>query len=169
MQSTFTRWRSKYILKAISTIICTALVIVGAVLPTSTATATTVLDPIIVFEGRTRQVAVRLVNAHSHVMTYRISIVNLRKQPDGSYIEVEAPDPADRFARDLLEFSPRQTTVAPNQTQTIRLILRKPADLPPGNYRSFLRITELPPANNPAPGMGVVVMLTHQFPITVKN
>jgi P pilus assembly chaperone PapD len=134
-----------------------------------TAHATIVLDPIITFEGRSRQATVRVVNDGAQVMTYRISVVNLRRQPDGSFVEAETTGPDDRFARDFVDFSPRQVTIAPNQTQVIRLLLRKPAQLAPGEYRSYLRIAELPQAETPAAGMQVNMTINHQFPIIVRQ
>ncbi|HYH41224.1 MAG TPA: molecular chaperone, partial [Burkholderiales bacterium] len=38
----------------------------------------------------------------------------------------------------LLRFSPRQVTLSPGVAQTVRVLLRKPENLPPGEYRSHL-------------------------------
>jgi hypothetical protein len=42
------------------------------------------------------------------------------------------------FAESMIRYSPRQVTLAPGAAQTIRILLRKPAELAPGEYRSHL-------------------------------
>lgn len=134
------------------------------------ASATYIMDPIVTFEGRSRDAAVRISNTRPREMTYRIEVVNLRRTPDGKMVEATDVRPGELFARDFIRFSPRQVTIPPGQMQSIRLSLRKPADLPPGEYRAYLRVTELPPDEpGRAGGMQVDILMSHQLPIIVKN
>jgi hypothetical protein len=50
----------------------------------------------------------------------------------------------------MVVFSPRQVTIEPHGHQLIRLSLRRPADLPPGEYRSHLSMTRIANALRPA-------------------
>lgn len=59
---------------------------------------------------------------------------------------VDQPLPGENFANDLVRFSPRQVTLPPGGAQIVRLQLRKPADLAPGEYRSHLVFQALPRA-----------------------
>jgi len=98
----------------------------------------------VVLEGRQRTAEVTLVNTGSTPATYRIGFVQIRMNEDGSTTEIETPGPGERFSDGLIRFSPRQVTLEPNVAQTVRIQLRKPADLPAGEYRSHLRFRGVP-------------------------
>ncbi len=99
----------------------------------------------IVFEGRQRSAEVNLVNTASIPATYRISFKNMRMLEDGSYEDIEAPETGELFADEMIRYAPRQIALEPGVAQTIRLLLRKPGDLSPGEYRSHLMFKALPP------------------------
>ncbi len=99
----------------------------------------------IVFEGRQRTAEVNLVNTSSITATYRISFKNMRMLEDGSYEDIEAPEAGELFADQMIRYAPRQVTLEPGVAQTVRLSLRKPGDLSPGEYRSHLMFKALPP------------------------
>jgi len=133
------------------------------------ALATNILDPIVIFEGRTRDAAVRVSSDGKRPMTYRVELVNLRKDAKGQLVEVPQGQPEDRFASEFLRFSPRQFTLAPGETQAVRLSLRKPATLAPGEYRSYLRVTELPSEEQTTGPIRIEMLMRHQLPVIVKN
>lgn len=132
--------------------------------------AIAILDPLIVFEGGRKQFTVRVVNGGGDATTCRITVVNLRKQSDGSFIEVAEPAPTDRFADKFVRVSPRQVTIMAGAQQVVRLSIRMPPDLPPGEYKSYLKIEELPqPAQAGSAQIGVSVALVHHLPITIRH
>lgn len=92
----------------------------------------------VVFEGNTRAIQVDVVNTSGTAAVYRLSVVNRRMTEDGDLVPVEAPLTGERFVGDMVRFSPRQLTLEPGASQVVRMSLRKPADLPPGEYRSHL-------------------------------
>jgi hypothetical protein len=97
----------------------------------------------VVFTGRTRSAEVTLVNSGTQPVTYRVELIDQRMTPAGG---LEAPSgPVERSATGLLRYSPRQVTVPPGSSQMVRLLLRKPADLPSGEYRAHLLCRALPP------------------------
>ncbi len=100
----------------------------------------------LVFEARQRTAEVTLVNVGSRAATYRISFVHIRMAEDGGTREIETPEAGEQFADDLIRYSPRQVTLEPNVAQTVRMQLRKPADLAPGEYRSHLLFRAIPDA-----------------------
>jgi hypothetical protein len=102
----------------------------------------------IVFEGRLRTAEITLVNIGSATATYRITFVHLRMNEEGGTKEIEtaAAEPGERFADELIRYSPRQVTLEPNVAQTVRMQVRKPADLEPGEYRSHLLFRAVPSA-----------------------
>jgi hypothetical protein len=107
------------------------------------ATGSMIFPKRVVFTGRARSAEVTLVNPGSQPVTYRVELIDQRMTPAGG---LEPPsEPVERSATGLLRYSPRQVTVPPGTSQTVRLLLRKPADLPPGEYRAHLLCRTLPP------------------------
>ncbi len=98
----------------------------------------------VVFEGRDRVAEVNLVNKGEKPATYRIEFVNRRMNRDGSFMDIEAPENGEKFSEKFVRYAPRKITLAPNSPQTVRLMLRKPADLESGEYRSHLHFAAVP-------------------------
>lgn len=102
----------------------------------------------VVLEGRQRAAELTLVNTGSTTATYRITLIHLRMDEGGGTREI-APgeeEPGERFADDLVRYSPRQVTLEPNLAQTVRMQLRKPSVLETGEYRSHLLFRAVPEA-----------------------
>ena len=98
----------------------------------------------IVFEKNQRAAQIDLINNGAKPTTYRISLVNRRMTEAGQFVAADTPAPGERFADDMLRFSPRQITLQPGTAQTVRVMLRKPAELADGEYRSHLQFEKLP-------------------------
>lgn len=98
----------------------------------------------VVFEGRTRSAQLGLVNKGSETATYRISIINMRMDENGNMTEIAKPEGGQQFADRLFRYSPRQVDLEPGASQAIRLLLRKPKDLPDGEYRSHILMRAIP-------------------------
>lgn len=104
----------------------------------------------IVFEDRERNAAVVLINRGAQAVTYRISFRDVRMREDGSFEPLDEVTPADRPAESLIRYSPRQVTLQPGEAQSVRLLLRKPGDLPAGEYRSHLLFRAIPTSPVPS-------------------
>lgn len=98
----------------------------------------------VIFEGRTRTGEVEVLNNGAESATYRISLIRERMTDSGEFVLVDKPLPGENFADELIRFSPRQVTLPAGGSQLVRLQLRKPADLPAGEYRSHLMLQALP-------------------------
>ena len=92
----------------------------------------------LVFDKNQRAAQLDLINNSTEAATYRISIVNRRMSETGEFLPADSPAPGEQFAGDLLRYSPRQVVLAPGAGQVVRVMLRKPADLASGEYRSHL-------------------------------
>jgi len=97
-----------------------------------------VLPTRVVFDSKTRSAELMLINIGKKAATYRISFVHLRMNETGAFEAVVKPLPGEQFVDDLVRFTPRQIVMQPRVSQTVRLQLRKPADLATGEYRSHL-------------------------------
>lgn len=134
----------------------------------------------VVFEGNERSAQVELMNNGSSPATYRISLVNRRMDDTGVFSPIEEPLPSEWLADAMLRYSPRQVTLAPGEGQTVRLMVRKPAGLESGEYRSHLLFSKQPTvdAANTAEGLsagseGIGVQITAlvgaSIPVIVRH
>lgn len=98
----------------------------------------------VVFDKNQRTTTVDLVNNGAEAATYRITLVNRRMSESGELQPADTPLDGELFAADLVQFSPRQVTLQPGTSQTVRLMVRKPAELAPGEYRSHLQFQRMP-------------------------
>ncbi|MGZ8319302.1 MAG: fimbrial biogenesis chaperone, partial [Telluria sp.] len=100
----------------------------------------------LVFDKSDRAAQVELINNSKEAATYRITLVNRRMTEDGQFEAVAEPVAGELFSEPMLRYSPRQVTLQPGTAQTVRLMLRKPATLADGEYRSHLHFEKLPDA-----------------------
>lgn len=113
--------------------------------PCSPAFADLMLHPTrIVFDKNARAAQVQLINNGSKPASYRISVVNRRMLESGQIAPADTAVEGERFADGMLHYSPRQVTLQPGTAQTVRIMLRKPAGLADGEYRSHLLFDKLP-------------------------
>lgn len=99
----------------------------------------------IVLDGRERTAEVTLINQGTQPTTYRISFQRMRMTEEGKLEEIKDPAPAGMYADEIVRYSPRQVDLEPGESQVVRLLVRKPAGLPPGEYRSHLLFRAVPP------------------------
>lgn len=125
-----------------------AFLLAGFMLVQQPAFAELMLHPTrIVFDKNMRAAQVELINDGTTPASYRIVLVNRRMTDVGQFEPVETPAPGEQFAAPMLRFSPRHVTLQPGTSQTVRVMLRKPADLAEGEYRSHLQFERLPEAD----------------------
>lgn len=100
----------------------------------------------VIFEGSERTKKVNIINNGAEAGRYRISFVR-RKMLDSGQIEAVEENEPGMYSDEMVRFSPRQVTLQPGQSQTVRLMLRKKRDLEDGEYRSHLMFQALPDAS----------------------
>ncbi len=98
----------------------------------------------VVFDGKQRTTELTLINIGKAAATYRISFIHQRMTEAGALQDIDKPLEGELFADDLVRFTPRQITLEPRVAQTVRLQLKKPAELPVGEYRSHLLFRAVP-------------------------
>jgi P pilus assembly chaperone PapD len=164
--------RSRFLALALSTLLLSAL--------SWPAHAELMLHPTrIVFDKNQRAAQVELINNGSKPASYRISLVNRRMTDAGKFEPADTPVEGERFADSMLRYAPRQVTLQPGTAQTVRISLRKPADLAEGEYRSHLLFDKLPDVEGSASienrgeagGIGVVLnaLVGASMPIIVRH
>ncbi len=94
----------------------------------------------VIFEGPKRAEMITIINSSDEPETYRLGWRHFRMTADKSLVVV----PEDQLTPDIkpvvgmIRFAPRRFTVPPKSSQQVRMMLRMPADLPDGEYRSHL-------------------------------
>jgi P pilus assembly chaperone PapD len=97
----------------------------------------------IVFEGNDRTKQITLINNGAETGRFRISFVRRDMNTEGKIIAVDENQPG-MYSDEMVRFSPRQVTLAPGQSQTVRLMLRKKRGTADGEYRSHMMFQALP-------------------------
>lgn len=150
-----------------------AVALSAAALPAHAAGDLLVAPTRVILDG-SRGTEVVLNNIGSETATYRISLELKRMTPDGGLDEIDEANatPAERAALDIIAFSPRRVTLPPNQPQVIRVGVRIPEGLAPGEYRAHMLFRAVPdaaPAADPAKPVssGVSIALTPIYGITI--
>jgi hypothetical protein len=151
-----------------------ALIAVAAPVPAQAAGDLLVAPTRVVLDGA-RGTEVVLNNIGSAPATYRVSLEIKRMTPLGGLDEIDEADftAAERAALEMISFSPRRVTLPPNQPQVIRVGVRPPEGVPPGEYRAHMLFRAVPDAvaaterATAAPGSGVSVALTPIYGITI--
>jgi hypothetical protein len=99
----------------------------------------------VVFSGRERSAVLTLMNSGAKPTTFRLELIDLRMDEEGRLMPYRENEGAPgRTLKGMVRFSPRQVTVEAGDQQTVRVFVRKPADLEPGEYRSHLLLRALP-------------------------
>ncbi len=104
----------------------------------------------VVLEGRDRAAEVMLKNGGATPASFRVSLKEMEMLPNGR-LQDRAKKTGEITAADLVRFSPRQVNLAPGESQIVRFQLRKPENLPPGEYRSHALFQGIPPAPSAHP------------------
>lgn len=163
--------------KAVRLISClfSATALFATVSPANAAGDLLVAPTRVILDG-SRGTEVVLNNIGSEPATYRISLEIKRMTAEGGLDEIDEASvtPAERAALDMIVFSPRRVTLPPNQPQVIRVGVRVPDGLAPGEYRAHMLFRAVPdtvPAAAPDPtkpaATGVSIALTPIYGITI--
>lgn len=125
----------------------------------------------VVFEGRKRSAELNLSNIGLTRATYRVSLVHMEMDAIGAFKELPF-DPTMENLKAMFRFSPREVTLDPHESQTLRVQVRKPALLPAGEYRLHMTFRAVPPVSTTAPtpvqsAKGISIKLTPVYGIAI--
>jgi len=116
----------------------------------------------VVFEGNERTKQISLINNGADTGRFKISFVRKNMTPEGGINLVDENEPG-LYSDEMVRFSPRLVTLAPGQSQTVRLMLRKKSGTADGEYRSHMMFQSLPD-----PDASDVSQLTSKTPDTLS-
>jgi len=98
----------------------------------------------VVFEGTKNSIDLTLVNTGRDTSKYVVSMIQMRMKEDGSFDQISVPDSGQNFADKYLRFFPRTVTLAPNETQMVKMQVVRAEKLAPGEYRSHVYFRSVP-------------------------
>ncbi len=145
------------------------------------ATKSLLLTPIrAIFTDRQRSVDIHVNNTGDEPVTYAISLVTMRKDKDGQLRPVETETEQEQLVKSMIRFSPRRATIAPGARQIVKLIARKPQDLPPGEYQTRLSLSPQAESVQKQTGdagasagqkatFNIDVLVTSTIPVIIQN
>jgi len=122
------------------------LAVIATLLCMTTQTlAGLVLNPQrIVLQDRERSASLKLLNTGDDMGRYQIFFEHKIMKEDGSIVNIENPEEGGPYAGDMIRYSPRRVDIKAGGTQTIRLAVRRPKNLPDGEYISHLVLKQIP-------------------------
>ena len=125
----------------------------------------------IILDGR-KGAEIILNNIAEDPATYRVSVEFRRMTEAGELVDVTTPSASDKTAEDMIIYSPRKITLAPNEPQSIRIAARPPQGMPDGEYRVHMLFRAIPPATPVAQTdaekpQGVQFKLTPVYGVTI--
>ncbi len=130
-------------------VLLVSFIAVGVMLFPVQSNAVGMLFKRVVFEDGKRAEVLTIVNRSQEVKTYRLGWRHFKMTQEKALVPVAATDlpPGVAPSKDFIRFSPRRFTLGPGDTQQVRMVLRTPAGLPRGEYRSHLSISPEGPVN----------------------
>lgn len=151
-----------------------SLFLVSVLLCTSVSANLLIYPTRVDFQGNDRVKEITLTNTSQQTNTYRLEWDEKRALPAGGYVDLTEEE-AKHFpvSSTMLRFTPRQVTLAPGERQTVKLAIRRPKGLADGEYRSHLKFSALPPAQNQAAQdsaiMQINMVMSFAVPIVIQQ
>jgi hypothetical protein len=99
----------------------------------------------ITFDGIQQRVKIlNLSNIGKDTATYTLSYQEVKMGEEGSFKSIEVAETDQNFASPYLRYYPRTITLAPNESQNVKIQLIKTNELKQGEYRSHLYFRAVP-------------------------
>lgn len=108
---------------------------------------------------RSKVATVTIRNKSTFKTTYKLSAVFYKQSFDGQMKRVEDPGVDGQSIIKFLRFSPRRVTLAPNDEQVVRFMVRKTAKLSSGDYRAHIRFEPIKKEEESESGRDNLVMM----------
>jgi fimbrial chaperone protein len=94
----------------------------------------------VVMEKADRQGTIVIKNTGDATGNFTIELVDMKMLETGIVVPYDTGEEAQFSATKLIHIAPKSMTLKAGETQNVRLLLRKPETLEPGEYRTHLRV-----------------------------
>lgn len=99
-----------------------------------------VMPPRLIFKDGDRMKNLTVANRSPNDATFRLSFYHQKQLENGSYEPLDASQTPEFDLSKMIVFSPRQVKLEAGGTQGVRLSMRRPPDLPDGEYRVHVKV-----------------------------
>jgi len=96
---------------------------------------------LVMLEGNERSATITLSNRGDQTGTFEMSWTDMAMTPEGGLVKYEGQAPWS--IQSYVRYSPRRVTLAPLESQVIRIAVRRGLDVPEGEYYSHFRVLTL--------------------------
>lgn len=122
-------------------IIAALVLTVGIDFPASAKRAELILFPTrIIMEGSQRTATVTLKNSGDATGQFTVDTLDMIMPEDGVVHEAQQDEAVEFSAKGMTRVSPRSMSLAPGESQVVRILVRQPDELADGEYRTHLRV-----------------------------
>ncbi|MEM6780637.1 MAG: hypothetical protein AAF569_02110 [Pseudomonadota bacterium] len=153
---------------------------VGVMLVAKDAQAIRLTMKRIEFEGTKRTEVLTIINNEAQPRTYRMGWKRMKMTEDKALVNIDDDEvvPGLEGVENMVRFAPRRVTIPPGGSQQVRLMLRKPRDLPEGEYRSHFwvqpeadatRFEAEAPSSPTASAVSLRMLAGITLPVIVRN
>lgn len=159
--------------KILFSLVMAAILSAGAFFYAAPAVADLMIMPVrVVFKDRDRMKSITLANTSEKEAIFRFSFYHQKQNENGSYTNLpEAPGPYDLSK--MLIFSPRQVDLPARGKQAVRLSVRRPENIPDGEYRTHMRMQRLSgnaeSSGRGGPAVGVAINVGFSIPVMLRK
>ena len=94
----------------------------------------------IYLENNKRSETIILKNVGDAPGDYTVDLVDMKMTEDGAVVDYDHGEHPQYSAIPYLRIAPKSMTLKPGESQTVRIIVRKPEDLEDGEYRAHVRV-----------------------------
>ncbi len=126
----------------------------------------------IVFDGRERFAAITLINTGDEQMTYQMGWRYFRMQETGPAYKSSETSVTEFDLSKHIVLTPRRVTLLPGAKQRIRLALRRPEEVPDGDYHAHLAfspVVEVPDSlEQEKPTAGIKINVGYTIPVVLR-
>ena len=98
----------------------------------------------VVLEGNKKTEEIAVANVGQDTAFYNISLIEFHMHEDGRMEQITEPMSGQKFATPMLRFFPRSIKLAPQESQVIRIQVRRLPNMEEGEYRSHLYFRAVP-------------------------
>ena len=130
----------------------------------------------VVFEDSQRSAEITLSNRGDQTGTFEMSWTHMTMTPEGGLMKYDGEPPWS--VQPYVRYSPRRATLAPSESQVIKIALRRGQDVPEGEYYSHFKVltlrsedpsAEQADAAEPAAGFSITTRSAIAIPVIWRN
>lgn len=130
----------------------------------------------VILGGNDRYTTIVIKNSGDAPGNYHVELVDMKMLEDGGVVPIAPGESSEYSASPYLRIAPRSMTLRPGETQYVRLIVRKPEGLAPGEYRAHVKVEvadDKPDAETASAGRGPSIAVKTNLaiiaPVILRN